>query len=100
MVGPVCGTVGTGGAMFSWSELLSSLGMGSSGCGRSLSLIQTKRMGGIGKSTGAVVTSVVASRGGTGSGFIISLFPKGSSTRVEASDMCMELRVDDRVEGE
>ena len=33
-MGLVCGTVGAGGGMFSWLELLSSLGVGSSGCGK------------------------------------------------------------------
>ena len=37
-------------------------------------------------------------RGGTGSGFVFSLFPKGSSARVEASDIWVEMSVGDRVE--
>ena len=42
--------------------------------------------------------SGVVMRGGMGSGCIFSLFPKGSSARVEASDMCSEISVDGRVE--
>ena len=37
-------------------------------------------------------------RGGTGSGLVFSSFLKGSSARVEASDIWVEMRVVDRVE--
>ena len=39
------GISGTGGGMFSWSELLSSLGVGLSGCGKSSSLMRMKLAG-------------------------------------------------------
>ena len=43
-------------------------------------------------------TSVVVVRGGTGSGSVFSLAAKGSSARVEASDIQVDMRVWDRVE--
>ena len=45
IVGQRRGTSGMGGGMFSWSESLSSLGVGSSGCGKSLSRTWTKLVG-------------------------------------------------------
>ena len=45
MDGPGCGTVCMGGGMFSWSDSLSSLGVGSSGCGKSLSWTRMKVVG-------------------------------------------------------
>ena len=89
---------GAGGAMFSWSESLGSLESGLSGCGKSSSLTWMKRTGGTYMSIGPVVAFVVVWRGGMGSGVIFSLFPKGSSARVEASDMWLEVRVGGRVE--
>ena len=43
-------------------------------------------------------TSVAVVRGGTGSGSVFSPAAKGSSARVEASDIRAEVKVDDRVE--
>ena len=45
MVRPLHGTADMGGGTFSWSELLSSLGVGSLGCGKSLSQMQMKVAG-------------------------------------------------------
>ena len=45
MVGPLRETACMGGATFSWSESLSSLGVGSSGCGKLLSLMRMKVAG-------------------------------------------------------
>ena len=45
MEGPGHETACVGGAMFSWSESLSSQGVGLLGCGKSVSLMQTKVMG-------------------------------------------------------
>ena len=72
MVGPARETACTGGAMFSWSESLSSLGVGSLGCGKSVSLMRTMQISGTCTSTEGMVTSGVALHGGTGSGFIFS----------------------------
>ena len=85
--------------MFSWLESLSSLGVGSSGCGKLLSLTW-KNVVGVGFCTRSwpEEASGVVEHGGMGSGFIFSLFPKGSSARVEAFDICVEMRVGGRVE--
>ena len=45
MVGPLRETADMGGGTFSWSELLSSLGVGSLGCGKLLSQMWTKVAG-------------------------------------------------------
>ena len=45
MVGPLRETACMGGATFSWSESLSSLGVGSSGCRKSVSLMRMKVVG-------------------------------------------------------
>ena len=104
-------TVGVGG-MFSWSESLSSLGVGSSGCEKQMpaTLVdpssQIRRNPSIrswiavscsGVRTGLVETFGGAERGGTGSGVIFSSTPTVGSVR-EASDMCLEERVYGRVE--
>ena len=43
-------------------------------------------------------TSVAVVHGGTGSGSVFSPAAKGSSARVEASDIQVEVRVGDKVE--
>ena len=98
--------------MFSWSESLSSLGVGSSGCGKrmlatlvdpslqiwrnpamrswmaaSCSIVRTELLGAF----------VAIERGGMGSGVIFSSTPMVGSV-CEASDMCLEMRAGDRVE--
>ena len=98
--------------MFSWSESLSSLGVGSSGCGKQIlatlvdpsSQIQRSPAmhSWIAVSCSGVRTelsgaSVAAERGGTGSGVIFSSTPMVGS-RCKASDMHVEMRVGDRVE--
>ena len=100
------------GGTFSWSESLSSLGVGSSGCGKRMPEMLVDPSSQIRRSPAmrswiAVSCSSVhtepsgafaaAERGGTGSGVVIS-----STLTVgllwEASDMCVEERVGDRVE--
>ena len=98
--------------MFSWSESLSSLGVGSSGCGkRMLAMLvdpslQIWRNSAICPWTAASCScvrtelsgaSVVVERGGMESGVVFSSAPMVSSV-YEASDMCVEARVDDGVE--
>ena len=106
------GTAGVGGGMFSWSESLSSLGVGSSGCGKRMPVMlvdpssQIRRnpamRSWIAASCSGVRTEpsgafVAAERGGTGSGVVFSSTLTGDSA-CEALDMCVEKRVDDRVE--
>ena len=87
MVGLGRSTSGTGGGMFSWSESLSSLGVGSSGCGkRMLAMLvdpssQIRRNPAIrswiavscsGMRTELSGAFEVVGRGGTGSGVVFS----------------------------
>ena len=98
--------------MFSWSESLSSLGVGSSGCGKQMPVtlvdpsLQIKRNSAIrpwiAVSCSCVRTelsgaSAVAERGGMGSEVVFSSAPMVGSV-CEALDMCVEARVDDIVE--
>ena len=106
------GTAGMGGGMFSWSESLSSLGVGSSGCGKRMpaTLVdpssQIRRSPAMrswiavscsGVRTEPLGAFAAAERGGMGSGVVFSsTLTVGSAC--EASDMCVKKRVDDGVE--
>ena len=100
------------GGMFSWLESLSSLGVCSSGCGKRMPAMlvdlssQIRRSPAMRSWIAASCSGVrtepseafaAAGRGGTGSGVVFSsTLTVGSAC--EASDMCVEKRVDDRVE--
>ena len=104
--------VDVGGGMFSWSESLSSLGVGSSGCGKQMPATLVEPSSQIQRNpvihswmavscscecTELEGTSVAASCGGMGSGFVFSLTRMVDSV-FEASDMGIGVRVDGRVE--
>ena len=106
------GTADVDGGTFSWSESLSSLGVGSSGCGKRMPAMLVDPSSQIRRSP-AIRAWIVAScssvrtepsgafaaveRGGTGSGVVFSsTLTVGSAC--EASDICVEKRVDGRVE--
>ena len=104
--------VDVAGGIFSWSESLSSLGVGSSGCGKRMLVMLVDPSSQIRRSPAmrswiAVSCSgmrtelsgafAAAERGGTGSGVVFSSTPTVGST-CEALDMCVEKRVDGRVE--
>ena len=101
-----------GGSTFSWSESLSSLGVGSSGCGKRMLAMLVDPSSQIWRnpaihswiavSCSDVRTELlgafeVVERGGMGSGVVFSSTPTVGSVR-ETSDMCVEVRVGDRVE--
>ena len=105
-------TAGAGGGMFSWSESLSSLGVGSSGCGKRIlaTLVdpssQFRRSPAMRSWIAASCSSVriepsgafvVAKCGGMGSGLVFSLTPTVGSV-CKASDICVGKRVDGEVE--